>query len=213
MKAVSLIKVVLISATVVFSAGAQAQFGGLSLPGKIAGGSGGATEDAGSVVKNARNSLASFVKAKLGLIEAMGGSEELAAQKNMLEGLKQGDAAASKEDLETIVSLDKATGDMINKKTADNAQLDAKNKATAGKSMAEYVSGLVSAKKMVSSVTNLSKNPLSLGSNLGAVTFLAKELPGVISSGTSTTSTLLSYLNSNGVDTSESKKAAGDLGV
>lgn len=214
MKAATLTKTALISITLIFSTTASAQFGGLSLPGKgIASGSAAASENPNDVVKNARNSLTSFVSAKLGLIEAMGGSEELAAQKKILEGLKKGDAAASKEDLETVVSLDKATGDMITKKTGENAKLDAKNKATASKSMAEYVKGLVSTKKMVSSVTNLSKNPTALGSNLGSVTFLAKELPGIVSSGTTTTSTLFTYLNSNGVDTGEAKKAAGDLGV
>ncbi len=213
MKSATHTKIALILMAIGFSAGAYAQFNVPSMPGKSASGGSAPAENSGDVVKNARNSMASFVKAKLGLIEAMGGSEELAAQKKLLEGLKQGDAAASQEDLETIVSLDKATGDMINKKTSENSKLDAKNKSTASKSMVEYVNGLVSTKKLVGSVSNLSKNPMSLGSNMGSVTYLAKELPNVVSSGTSTTSTLFSYLSSNGVDTSAAKKAASGLGV
>lgn len=172
------------------------------------------TENPSDVVRNARNSMASFVKAKLGLIEAMGGSEELAAQKKLIEGLKKGDAAASKEDLETIVSVDKATGDMIKKKTAENAVIDAKNKELAGKSMIEYVKGLASTKKLMGSISNLSSNPMALGSSATSVIYLAKELPSVISSGASTTSTLFSYMKSGGIDVSEAQKtAAADLGV
>lgn len=211
MKKLFVAKVAFISIAFICSA-ANAQFKLPSLPGASSS-SNAPAGNPSDVVKNARNSLTSFVKAKLGLIEAMGGSDELAAQQKLLDGLKKGDAAATKEDLETIVSLDKATGEMIAKKTGENAKLDAKNKATASKSMVEYVGGLVSAKKLISSVTSLSKNPMSLGSNLGAVTYLVKELPTVISSGSSTTSTLFTYLNSNGVDTSEAKKAASDLGV
>ena len=176
--------------------------------------SSGTTENPSEVVKNARNSLTSFVKAKLGLIEAMGGSDQLAAQKKLIEGLQKGDAAASKEDLETIVSLDKATGDMIKKKTAESAAIDAKNKELAGKSMIEYVKGLASTKKLMGSVASLSSNPFSLGANASTVLYLAKELPGVVSSGATTTSTLFTYMKSSGLDTSEAQKAAAsDLGV
>lgn len=214
MKSTSLVKAGLITISLAFSAASHAQFGLPSLPGMSkSGGSAAPAEKAEDVVKNARNSLVSFVKAKLGLIEAMGGSEDLAAQKKLLDGLQKGDAAASTDELKTIVSLDKATGDMINKKSAEHAKLDAKNKTLASQSMLEYVNGLVSAKKMVGSVTNLSKNPLSLGSNMGAVSFLASELPTIVSSASSTTSTLFEYLNSNGVDTSKAKEVAAGMGT
>lgn len=212
MKSSFIHKAILISMVAFFNTGAYAFE--LKVP-KLDGGSSSSasTENPSEVVKNARNSMASFVAAKLGLIEAMGGSEELAAQKKLIEGLKKGDAAASKEDLETIVSLDKATGDMINKKTAENAAIDAKNKELAGKSMVEYVKGLVSTKKLMGSISNLSTNPMSLGSSATSVIYLAKELPSVVSSGASTTSTLFTYMKSSGIDTGEAKKAAADLGV
>ena len=212
MKSSFIHKAILISMVASFNTGACAFE--LKVP-KLDGGStsSASTENPSEVVKNARNSMASFVTAKLGLIEAMGGSEELAAQKKLIEGLKKGDAAASKEDLETIVSLDKATGDMINKKTAENAAIDAKNKELAGKSMVEYVKGLVSTKKLMGSISNLSTNPMSLGSSATSVIYLAKELPSVVSSGASTTSTLFTYMKSSGIDTGEAKKAAADLGV
>lgn len=196
-----------------FSVASHAQFGLSSLLalGKSSGSA--QMESTEDVVIKARNSLTSFVKAKIGLIEAMGGSEDLEAQKKLLEGLKVGDGAATKADLETVVSLDKATTDMINKKSAEHAKLDAKNKALASQSMLEYVNGLISAKKLLSSVSGLSKNPISLGMNLGAVTYLGTELPNIVYSGASTTTTLFTYLNSNGVDISAAKQAASNLGT
>ena len=212
MKKSTIVKSSLISAALLFSATSYAQFSLPNLAGLGKSSSSESTENSTDVVKNARNTLTSFVKAKLGLIEAMGGSEELAGQRKLVEGLKIGDAAATKGDLETLVSLDKSTTELISKKSAENAKLDAKNKALAGRSMLEYVKGLASAKKLVNSVTGLSENPMSLGSNMGSVIFLAKEMPGIMSSGASTTSTLFTYLNSNGVDTSAAKKAASSLG-
>lgn len=213
MKNSHIIKTALASTVMTFSVVAHAQFGLPSIPGMSGSKNSAPAEDPAALVSNAKKTMSSFVNAKIGLIEAMGGSDQLAAQKQLLEGLKKGDAAASKEDLETIVSLDKATNDMLAKKTAENVKLDAKNKTAASKAMLEYVSGLVSSKKLISSVSGLSKNPMALGSNLGAVTYLAKELPSVVSSGASTTSTLFTYLGANGVDISEAKKAASDLGV
>jgi len=165
------------------------------------------------IVKNTRNSMGSFVKSKMGLIEAMGGAEQLAAYNKMLDGLKLGDVAASKEDIETIVTLDKNTNDLIASMTTANKKIDDKNKALAGKSMTEYVKALVSLTVLSRSVQNLSKNPVALAGQAPSVLYLAKELPGVTTSGTTSTKTLLTYLSSNGVDTSEANKAAKELGM
>lgn len=213
MKIKTITKSSLVSLAMLFSVASHAQFGLSSLPGMGKSSGSAPAESADDVVKKARISLTSFVRAKIGLIEAMGGSEDLEAQKKLLEGLKVGDGAATKADLETVVSLDKATTDMINKKSAEHAKLDAKNKALASQSMLEYVNGLVSAKKLISSVGGLSKNPMSLGTSLATVTYLGTELPNIVSSGASTTSTLFTYLNSNGVDTSAAKQAASALGT
>ena len=71
---------------------------------------------------------------------------------------------------------------------------------------------MVSSKKLISSVQGLAINPMALGGNLGSITYLAKEFPSLLSSGTSTTSTLFKYLGSNGVDLTQAKKEAEDLG-
>lgn len=165
------------------------------------------------VTKNARNALLAFTNAELGLAGALTGYNELAAQQKLLEGMKAGDAAVKKEDLETIVSIGKSANDHIVKKTAENSQLDASNKALAGKSMTQYVVGLVASKKMLSSVQDLAKNPTALGLDFGALLYAGKEMPGIVASGASTTTTLFKYLGANGVDVSEAKSAAKDLGV
>lgn len=207
-------KALTLSITMAFCATANAQFGMPSLPGKSSAASSAPTENAGDVVKNATNSLKSFISSKIGLLEAMGLGEKVAAHKERMTALSKGDAAStSKDDLETMTSIDKATGDLVQEGMANSAKIDAKSKALASKSMLEYVDGLVSAKKAMTSVSNLSKNPMALGSNAGAVMHLAKEMPNILSTGSSTTGTLFTYLGSNGVDTSAAKKKAADLGT
>lgn len=194
-----------------FSVGAHAF--DLKVPGITSGGAAATpTENAGDVVKNSRNTLYSFVTSEIGLARAMGGAENLAAQQQLLDGMKSGDAAASKEDLETLVNIHASAKGEIDKKVSENAKLDSKNKDLASKSMVEYVKGLVSSKKLISSVQGLAKNPMTLGGNLGSITYLAKELPSLLSSGTSTTSTLFKYLGANGVDLTQAKKEAESLG-
>lgn len=170
-------------------------------------------ESAGQVVSNSRNAILSFAMAKIGLLSAMGGYENLSAQREILKNMKTGDATASKEELETIINVDKLTTEEISKKTTENAKLDAKSKVEAGKSMLEYVKGLAASKKMISSIQDVAKNPMAAAGNLGAITYLSKEMPGLLSSGSSTTSTLFKYLSANGVDMGEAKKAANGLGT
>lgn len=214
MKFNRLTKVVLVSMSLAFCATANAQFGLPGLPGKGSAASGASAESASDVVKNVTNSLRSFISSKIGLLEAMGLGEKVAAHKERMAALSKGDAAStSKDDLETMTSIDKATGDLVQEGMANNAKIDAKSKALASKSMLEYVNGLVSAKKVVGSVSSLSKNPMAMGSNAGSILYLAKEMPNIVSTGSSTTETLFTYLGSNGVDTSAAKKAAADLGT
>lgn len=182
------------------------------LPGVSSGGAA-STQSPDEVLKNYRNTLYSFVKAEFGLATAMNGSNDLAAQRVLLENMKTGDAAATKEDIQTLVSLNSAAKAEIDKKAAENTKLDASNKALASQSMLEYVRALVSMKKLAGSVQGLASNPVSLGANLGTVTYITKETPGLISKGASTTSTMFKYLGSNGVDLTEAKKEAAGLGV
>ncbi len=178
----------------------------------LGGSSSGTSVNAAEVMKNTRNSLLSFTNAEIGLAAALGGYTELAAQQELLKGLKAGDAAANKDDLQTLVTIHESASKEINAKVAANDKLDAAQKKQAGQSMVEYVKGLISSKKTVSSLQDLAKNPASLGFDAGTVLYAAKEMPSVIAGGASSTSSLVKYLTANGVDTSEAKNLASDLG-
>ncbi|WP_024972613.1 hypothetical protein [Ralstonia pickettii] len=179
----------------------------------LGGSSGGAsTASAAEVMKNTRNSLYAFTKAEVGLAGALGGYTELAAQKELLNNLKAGDAAAKKDDLQTLVTIHESASKEINAKVAANDKLDVSQKSLAAQSMVEYVKGLISSKKTVSSLQDLAKNPVSLGLEANTVLYAAKEVPSIVAGGASSTTTLVKYLTSNGVDTSEAKNLASDLG-
>lgn len=169
-------------------------------------------ENPGDVVKNSRNALLSYENSKVSLLEAMGASQQVAAQKQTLSGIQSGDAGNSKDDLETIVKTDASTTELLNKKMAENTKMDAQGKQSASKAMVQYVGGLVSSKKLIGSIQSLAKNPVALGANMNTIAYLGKELPGVVSSGVTTSSALFKYLGSNGVDLTEAKKASDDLG-
>jgi hypothetical protein len=184
------------------------------LPG-IGGGAGGgaSTANAAEVARNAYTALLSFTKAEVGLAAALGGYEELAAHQKLLEGMKTGDVAAKMDDFQTFSAIHKSANDVIGRKAAENAKLEASNKSLAAGSMVEYVKALVASKKVVGSVQGLVKNPTALGPDASTLLYVGKEMPGIVSSGVSSTSTLFKYLGASGVDLTEAKSAAKDLGV
>mgnify|MGYP000848348784 CR=1 FL=1 len=211
MKKIHFATLVLVSSLAALS-GPAAAFNLPKVP-SLGGGSGGTTVNAAEVARNARNALHAFAKAEIGLAAALGGYTDLAAHQQLLDNLKVGDVAASKEDVETLVVIHKSADQFINQKIGENAALSAENKALAASSLAAYVKGLVSSKKLVSSIQGVAKNPMALGPDASALLFLGKEVPGVVSGGASSTSALMKYLSANGVDVSEAKSAAGDLGT
>lgn len=181
-----------------------------SLP-SLPSGSGGSGASAADVTKNMRNALYSFATAELGLVQALGGYNDLAAQQQTLAGMKIGDAAATKDEIATLVNIDKSASALIAQKTGDNAKLDANSKATAGKATVEYVRGLVATRNTIASLQGVAKNPMAMGSDAGTVLYAVKELPGLLSNGASTTSKLFTYLGANGVDMSAAKKEAAGM--
>jgi hypothetical protein len=200
MKATHLATFVLAAGVAGFHAGAQAQFS-LKNPLASTGSTTSAPANAGQVLRNTRDALLSFARAELGLSDALGGYNDLAAQRQLLDNMKSGDAAAvKKEEFEAIVTVHKSAQDHIDRKVAENAKLDASNRTMAGKAMVEYLKGLSSTRKMVSSVQDLGKNPASLMGEAGTALYVAKEVPSVATGAVSTTGKLVSYLTANGID-------------
>lgn len=165
------------------------------------------------VARDAQNALYRFVKAEMGLAAAFGGYEALAANQQLLEGMKQGDITSTKEDVDQLIKLHKSASEAIGKKIADNAKLDAAQKEQAGKATLDYVRGLLETKKLVGSLKDLTKNPAAIGLDAAPLVALGKDLPGVVSGGISTTNALIKYMTSNGVDVSSVKEAADSLGT
>jgi hypothetical protein len=163
---------------------------------------------AADVAKNTRNALVAFATAELGLLEALGGYENLSAHRTLVAGMQKGDAGVNTDEFKAVVDIHKSASVEIDKKLVANTKLDASQKSLAAKSMLAYVQGLVSTKQTLGSLQGLAKNPLSLGTDAGTVLFAVKELPGMLSGGLSTTGTLFKYLGANGVDLSEAKSAA-----
>jgi hypothetical protein len=196
-----------------FSSVSVFAFGLPSLPSLPSLGSSSGGVDPAGFVKETRNALYSYAKSEAGLASALGGYTDLAAQQKLLEGLKVGDAAADKDQIETLITIHKSASEAIDKKMAENTVIDSKNKKLAAKSTAEYVKALIATTKLVASGQGLAKNPIALGLNAGSVLYAVKNLPAIIKSGTSNTVTLFKYLSANGVDVSEAKEAANGLGT
>jgi hypothetical protein len=166
-----------------------------------------------SVTRDAQIALVSFASSQLGLAKALGGYDELAAQQQLIEGLKAGDVAATKDTLATAVTVSKAANDAINQKVAENTKLSAENRKLVASSTVEYVRGLVASRNLIASVQGLARNPVALGADASNILYLGKQLPSIVTSGTSTTASLFKYLSANGVDTSAATAAAKDLGT
>lgn len=179
-----------------------------SIPSLGSGGGG----DAAGFVKDTRNALYYFSTSKLGLAKALGCYNELASNQKLLDGMKAGDAAAGKEQMETLVTIDKSCDEAINKKIAENKKLDSAHKALATHASVEYVKALVTTSKLVSRGQSLANNPAALAMNASSVFYAVKNLPTIVTSGTTNTSTLFKYLSANGVDITEANKAADGLG-
>lgn len=207
-------KLLIVSVVVLTLVSGNALVHAFGLPsfGSMGNGEGADAADAAGFVKNSRNALYSFAKSETGLATALGGYAELDAQKKLLDALKAGDAAADKEQIETLVTIHQSASDAINKKIAANVKIDSNNKKLASESTVEYVKALVSTSKLVATGQSLAKNPVALGMNASSVLYAVKSLPAIVKAGTSNTSTLFKYLSSNGVDISEAKAAADELG-
>ena len=174
---------------------------------------GGSNADPSHIVRNTRNTLHLFITAEVGLATALGGYEGLAVQQDLLKGMRAGDVASYKEQLETLKVIHVSASAEIDKKIAENAKIDAAQKRLAGKSMGQYVKGLVAAKMLVQSIQELVKTPKKISSNPWAVLYASTEVPSVLTKGVTSMSALIKYLSANGVDTSGAQKAAVELGT
>lgn len=194
-----------------FNTGAYA-FGLPSIPG-VTSSSSAPAGNAQQLVKDADAAINQFWNAEVKIAEALGVYKDFAASNELVGKLKKGDAASGKDDQDTKITVSKELGDVISKKIAENAPLDAKQKKLAGQGTLEYVKALLSMTKLATGIQALAKNPTSIGADfVGPVMSLASNMPGLVKNGVSSTGTIISYMSTNGVDVSKAKQAADDLG-
>ncbi|CAG0946895.1 hypothetical protein ANRL1_03410 [Anaerolineae bacterium] len=179
-------------------------FGMPKIPSVTGGSSGGSTSINGAeLAKNVVVALTSFAKAQLGLADALGGYTNYAAGLEAVQKMNAGDPAykVSKSDIQTTTTISKPAQEFIDSKIKENVKLDADQKKKAAAAALDYVKGLAATTKLTGNVQDVAKNPTSLGMDAGTLVYAAKEMPGVVSGGVSTTSSLISYLSAQGVDT------------
>lgn len=196
----------------VMSQAANAQFGLPSIPGVTSGGSSAPTADANTVLVNANKALTGFINAEAKIAQALGAYNLSQEQKDFLKRMGKGDVAPTSEDLDTKFTIQKAMQDDIDKKMDQAQKLDPAQKKLALEGGVEYLKALLSSKNLVSSVQGLASNPVAAASNIGPLTTLATNLPGMVTKAASSTSTMIKYFAANGIDTSKMQKEADSLG-
>lgn len=196
----------------VMSQAANAQFGLPSIPGITSGGSSAPTADANTVLVNANKALTGFINAEAKIAQALGAYNLSQEQKDFLKRMGKGDVAPTSEDLDTKFTIQKAMQDDIDKKMDQAQKLDPAQKKLALEGGVEYLKALLSSKNLVSSVQGLASNPVAAASNIGPLTTLATNLPGMVTKAASSTSTMIKYFAANGIDTSKMQKEADSLG-
>ena len=196
----------------VMSQAANAQFGLPSIPGVTGGGSSAPTADANTVLVNANKALTGFINAEAKIAQALGAYNLSQEQKDFLKRMGKGDVAPTSEDLDTKFTIQKAMQDDIDKKMDQAQKLDPAQKKLALEGGVEYLKALLSSKNLVSSVQGLASNPVAAASNIGPLTTLATNLPGMVTKAASSTSTMIKYFAANGIDTSKMQKEADSLG-
>ena len=196
----------------VVSQTANAQFGLPSIPGLTSGSSSAPTADANTVLVNANRALTGFINAEAKIAQALGAYNLSQEQKDFLKRMGKGDVAPTSEDLEIKFTIQKAMQDDIDKKMEQAQKLDPAQKKLALEGGIEYLKALLSSKNLVSSVQGLASNPIAAASNIGALTTLATNLPGMVTKAATSTTTMIKYFAANGIDTSQMKKEADSLG-
>ena len=191
---------------------ANAQFGMPSIPGVTAGGSSAPTADAGSVLVNANKALTGFVNSEKKIAEALKVYNLSEDKKDFLKRRGKGDVAPTSEDQNTMFTIHESLKADIDKAIADNQKLDPAQKKLALDGGIEYLKALGSSKNLVSSIQGLAKNPVAAGANIGPLSTLATNLPGMVTQSVSSTGTLIKYFSANGIDTSKMQKEADSLG-
>lgn len=186
-----------------FTLPAHAQFGGLS---NIVGGGkadSGPAIDSGAVTKSVTTALISLTRASEKYAEAMGNEKLAASLKTKGDGLQNGSMGVNSEIITQIKEASAEVAQQMKKNNEEKTKYSSSGKKAAGEGLVFHVQGTldgVDSSKMLKKALD-SRSPAVLSALAGL-----KDFPGLISQWGSTTGSVFSYLQFNGLDTAKAQK-------
>jgi hypothetical protein len=172
-----------------------------SLPG-IGGGSGGAQVDPAQLKDQVKTAVIFLVKANEQYLLALGLGVEAAKAKTLGDQLATGTLGAA--EVKTATELAETTIKSIKEASDKGTKLSSDAAGYAAKGLGEHVSGTVAGVQAGRSLKSALQSPsLATISALGSV----KEFPSLLTSWTSASGSVFSYLTYNGIDTAQAKSS------
>jgi hypothetical protein len=171
------------------------------LPG-VGGGSGGSQVDPAKLKDQIRVALVSLVKANEQYLLALGHADAAAGAKLMSEKLGSGTLGA--DEVKGVTEIAETTIKSIKEASDKGTKLTAEAGAFAGQGLVEHVNGSVAGVQAGRSLKSALQSPSpTIVAALGPV----KDFPSLLTTWTSATSTVFTYLSSNGIDTTKANAA------
>ena len=165
------------------------------------------TNDQSALLKQVSAALLSLAKSQALMSEALGLKEQAAIASQNAASLEAGELTG-KDDMEKQIASSQEVSDAIQTKIKESEALTAEEKKTFAKSLPPYGVGAVgvvsTSKTAIETGKSISgSKDLTVLSKLGTLLSYAKKAPGLISSFTSCTSSIINFSKKNGIDTSE----------
>lgn len=161
-------------------------------------------------------SLRNLSQAQAMMFNALGDQEDAAIAQRTADGLTSG-TFTGKDDMKKTIDSSLEANDKMKSLVATASQMSAESKALFTKSLVPYAAGaaglVVAGKKAADAGQSLTHtmDPTVLF-KLGSLLYVAKEAPTLASAFGNTTSQIVTYATSQGVDTKAITAAAANLG-
>lgn len=186
-----------------FTLPVHAQFGGLS--NMIGGGKAesGPAVDSDAVKKSVTTALISLVRANEKYADSLGNEKSAASLKTVGDGLANGSMGVNADVISQIKTASAELAPQMKKNLEEKTKASSAGQKAAAEGLVFHVKGTldgVDSSKMLKKAFE-SRSPAVL-SALASL----KDFPGLFSQWTSTTGSVISYLQFNGLDTTEAKK-------
>lgn len=168
------------------------------------------------LVKSLSASLRDLSASQKIMADALGLKDAAALADTNANNLKKGDLTG-KDDISKAVANSEDANKMIQAELKKGTKLSDDSKALFATALVPYGTGsvgvIVTGKKAADAAKSLTTTAdLTVLSKLGSLIYIGKEAPTLISAFTSTTSQVISFSKTNGIDTTGIEKAAKSMG-